>query len=261
MKRAYSAIRSEPHYRGDAFTAGLRAAGYEVVHSAPQRFSPGDVMVCWNRYGYTHTLANQVEAAGGTVLIAENGYIGKDAAGHQLYAIARTGHNGSGTWHVGDGSRWAALGIELKPWRTGGEHILVCGQRGIGSPTMASPQGWHEDVAARLRKVTKRPIRIRLHPGNNAPQIPLEDDLSEAYAVVVWSSSAGVKALVEGIPVFFEAPYWICARAAKKGIAEIDAPQHEFREEFRVGSMEYMAWAQWNLEEIAAGEPFRKLLG
>lgn len=260
MKKAYCVIRDQPHYRSDAFASGLRAAGYDVSTAYPTVPKSGDLFVSWNRYGTNHAIANQIEAAGGAVVIAENGYIGKDAQGHQLYAVASRGHNGSGFWKAGDGSRWAALGIGLKSWRTDGKHILVCGQRGIGAPAMASPHGWHDEVAARLRKITQRPIKIRLHPGNNAPKVPLEEDLAEAYAVVIWSSSAGVKALVDGIPVFYDAPHWICERAGKKGIAEIEAEPSPYRNEFRIGAVENMAWAQWTVAEIATGEPFIRLL-
>jgi hypothetical protein len=258
--RAYCVIRDQPHYRHEAFVAGLQAAGYEVESRNPSNFIAGDVLVTWNRYGYNHQLANHMAQAGGKVLIAENGYIGKDSQGQQLYAIARDGHNGSGKWEIARPPRWPLLGIELKPWREGGNHILVCGQRGIGSPSMASPNGWHDDVAARLKKITKRPVRIRMHPGNNAPQIPLEDDLNGAYAVIIWSSSSGVKALVEGIPVFYEAPHWICSRAAKAGIQGIEDPPDPYRDDTREASVEYMAWAQWTVAEIAAGIPFRLLL-
>lgn len=259
-KKAYCVIRDQPHYRSEAFLAGLRAVGYEIETRTPQSNRAGDVFVCWNRYGYNHQVASHVESAGGTVLVAENGYVGRDENDHQLYAIARHGHNGSGNWEIARPPRWPLLGIEPKPWREGGGHILVCGQRGIGSPSMASPANWHEGVAARLRKITKRPVRIRLHPGNNAPKTPLADDLRDAYAVVIWSSSSGVQALIDGIPVFYEAPHWICARAAKHGIVGIEDPPDPYRDDTRQASLEYMAWAQWTVAEIAAGLPFRLLL-
>jgi hypothetical protein len=261
MKRAYCVIREQPHYRHDAFHAGLKACGFHVLNQQlpPEPPRPGDILVIWNRYSDREVSADKWEKLGGTVLVAENGYLGKDAGGIQYYALARHGHNGSGQWPDGEGSRWQALGIELQPWRRHDSgHILICGQRGIGSRSMASPAGWHEDVARRLRAHTKRPVRIRLHPGNDAPKVPLEQDLEGAFAVLVWSSSSGVKALVQGYPVFYEAPHWICAGGAQKGIANIEAPLHD--DAARLKALQRMAWAQWNIEEIALGEPFRYLL-
>jgi hypothetical protein len=71
---------------------------------------------------------------------------------------------------------------------------------------------------------------------------------------VVWSSSAGVHALLEGIPTFCEAPFWIAKEAAAGG--SIDAPVMPER----APVFERLAWAQWTLQEIENGEPFRRLL-
>jgi len=124
---------------------------------------------------------------------------------------------------------------------------------------MRSPDGWHNDAARRLRAITKRPVRIRPHPGGkpdpNAPT--LEQDMQGAYAVVVWASSSGVKALISGLPVFYEAPHWIASPAARRGIEEIDRPLMD--DAARRSAFESMAWAQWNLAEIASGEPFKAL--
>jgi len=148
----------------------------------------------------------------------------------------------------------------LQPWRADGGHILVCGQRGIGSPTMASPHNWHEQVAAKLRAMTKRQVRVRVHPGNKAAAVPRADELLGAWACVIWSSSSGVQALIAGIPVFYDAPHWICDGAAGR-IAEIETPFARDYDYERLAAMQRMAWAQWSLAEIASGEPFRRLLG
>ncbi|MCR4331298.1 MAG: hypothetical protein NUV34_01120 [Sulfuricaulis sp.] len=260
LKKAWNLTRSDMHYRHDVFSAGLHAAGYEVCSGTPEGASDR-VLLMWNRYGGYHEQATRFERAGGTVIVAENGYLGKDSNGNQLYAMARHGHNGSGQWYVGGPERWDALGIELKPWRTEGKHILVCGQRGIGSPTMASPPNWHETAAARLRKISSRPVKIRTHPGNNAPKIPLADDLRDAWACVIWSSGSGVQALVAGIPVIFDAPNWICEGAAIRGVGHFgDLEKMLEAEDMRPQAMQRMAWAQCSLAEIETGEPFRRLL-
>ena len=75
-------------------------------------------------------------------------------------------------------------------------------------------------------------------------------------AVVVWGSSSAVQALVAGVPVFFEAPHIIVEDACERGIKNIDRPSTRDR----LPAFEALAWAQWSLEEIAAGEPFRHLL-
>lgn len=264
--QAYCLIREAPWYRREAFTSGLRAAGHNVLLRTPERFGPDTLLVIWNRYAHWHDIACRVEQGGGRVLVAENGYVGA-GGGHpkfqvhpagpkpdHYYALAEGWHNGGGRWPSGGAERWERLGVELKPWRSTGEHILICPNRSFGPPSRAMHPDWAARCAERLRKQTKRPIRIRAHPGNNAPKRPIEADLEGAWAVVVWSSSAGVHALIAGVPVFCEAPFWVVKDAAARG--SVDAPEMPEREPH----LARMAWAQWTCEEIATGEPFRRLL-
>lgn len=268
---AYCQIRKEPHYRRDAFIDGLKAADYDVTDRQPTNGRRGDLLVIWNRYAHWNVLAERFERDGGTVLVAENGYIGAGGttpkfdvhpAGpkpHHYYALSIGGHNGSGIWPVGDGSRWKALGIELQPWRAPDRgHILICGQRGIGSPTMASPPNWHNLAAARIGRQTDRPVVIRQHPGNDAPVRPLDEDLEGASACVIWSSGSGVKALIKGIPVFYDAPHWICAPGAVP-LAKADWNHPLMDDGARLTALERMAWAQWTVTELVSGQPFRLL--
>ena len=115
---------------------------------------------------------------------------------------------------------------------------------------------WADDVAARLKKVTKLPVRIRPHPGNDAPKRALAEDLKGAAMVVVWTSSCGVHALVEGIPVVCEAPYWI-GKGAAGAFSELAGglPYRDKR-----ATLHALAWAQWTCAEISTGEPFKVLL-
>ena len=263
MKHAFSAIRDQPHYRHEAFISGLKRVGFHVDARLPDRPPQlGEVLVIWNRYSDREHTADAWEKKGGTVLVAENGYVGADAQGRQYYALAKHGHAGSGTWPVGDGSRWAQLGIDLKPWRAEGAHVVVFGQRGIGSRTMASPPEWHTHAEARLRKITKRAVRVRPHPGKPANDVEVIKDtqaqLAGAHAAVIWSSANGVRALIEGIPVFHDAPRWICESAAVRGIEKVEEPKMD--DAARLGALERMAWAQWTVDEIASGEPFARLL-
>jgi hypothetical protein len=255
---AYNLTRREMHYRHEIFSAGLKAAGYKVESLPPASGKPGDVLLIWNRYGQFHDIAKKFEQGGGTVIVAENGYLGKDALGSQLYALAIGGHNGSGQWNTGGPERFNALGIELKDWRAQGNHVLVCPNRSFGRPDMIMPCDWAADVRRRLAKFTHREIRVRAHPGNDKPKKPLADDLAGAWAVVIWASSAGVQALVQGIPVFRESPYWIAAAADSQNIKMIEDPAMD--DDRRISALQRLAWAQWSLAEIESGAPFDHLL-
>lgn len=258
MSRAFLMIRNDPVYRREAFAAGLRAQGFDVRGAPGNDIKPGDVLVCWNRYQEMHELACRFEAAGASVIVAENGYLGVDRSDRKIYAMADGYHNGRGCWHVGGADRFAAMGITLQPWRTAGKHVLVCPNREFGTPGGIQPGMFAEKTAAHLSTLTRRPIRVRPHPGNGPPKKPLADDLADAWAVVIWSSSAGVDALVAGIPVFCMSPYWICKSASFSNLKQIDAPPVDTID--RAKAFRALAWAQWSVQEIESGEPFRRLL-
>jgi hypothetical protein len=151
------------------------------------------------------------------------------------------------------------LGLQINPWRQSGEHILVCPSRGISQTP--PPRNWVESTIAELRKHTDREIRVRKHPGNwklRAQEIDasLQEDLKDAWACVTWASTAGLKALLAGIPVIYTAPNWIGADAAGNKLWRIEDPLLLDRRPM----FERLAWAQWSLDEIVTGEPFQKLL-
>jgi hypothetical protein len=253
-RRACCLIRQQVHYRRDAFLKGLAAAGYDVRSEIKDPAS-GDVLLIWNRYGHFAREADRFEAGGATVLVVENGYIRvADSEGRQSYAISRGQHHHG--YAAPDLARLAKL--TFAPWREAGDHILVCGQRGIGSLKMASPVGWEETAAYNLRKQTGRKVVVRKHPEARGalPPRPLADDLASAHACVVWSSCAGLGALLAGVPVFYAAPDWI-GRAAAYPLADAD-----IESPFLGARYTALATAlsnQYSIAEITSGQPFRTL--
>lgn len=254
MRVACNLVRDLPHYRREAFDAGLAACGFKVEHGTRAKPDPSHVLLVWNRYGHWEQAARKYEAAGCTVLVAENGWLGADEQGRQRYALAVGQHNGAGAWKVGDYSRIDALGVELKPWRKSGDHILVLPQRGIGPTGVAMPGWWTQDVVKRLSGLTKRPIRVRRHPGKDRP--PLEPDFENCWAAVTWGSGAAVHAIIAGIPVFYEMPNWIGSLGALRGIRNLEDVYLGDRREM----LRQISWAQWSVAEIASGAPFQRLL-
>ncbi|MEO6588953.1 MAG: hypothetical protein ABIP06_06465 [Pyrinomonadaceae bacterium] len=237
--RAVCLIRKEPYYRKQAFEQGLKRVGFDVVPSAAAE-GPEDWLVIWNRQGQNETIADNWERTGGTVIVAENGYLQKVDKTH--YAISVHGHNGSGWFPVGDEDRFSALGFPLQPPKTNVDgHWLICGQRGVGSREMRSPPGWGEALASKFKRAGLR-YKLRQHPGQLPPRVPLLDDLKGALAVAIWSSAAGVRALVEGYEVRHHAPHWIC-----------EGPERE-------AALHRMSHNQWHHDEIATGEPFARII-
>lgn len=260
MRTAYLLIRDAPPYRADAFAQGLQAAGYRVAKGAVDQARAGDVLVTWNLYGDGANWARRLKPRGVPVLVAENGYLGADGEGRQLYALARDGHNGAGWWpyknEKAPAQRWEALGLALQPWQTRKAPVLVCPQRGIGAPPARMPDDWARQALHALERA-RAPARLRPHPGRDAPVVPLADDLRQAAAVAVWSSKAGIEAILAGVPVFHGMPGWIGAAAATEGLPLPGAKPFTGD---RLPMLRRLAWAQWTLAELASGLPFKLLL-
>jgi hypothetical protein len=262
--RAYVLTKRTVSDRLDAMLTGLSACGYEASDREPrQPVRAGDLMVTWNRKPASERTAARFEAAGGTVLVAENGYVGVDKTGRQYYALARGAHNGAGHWQSGGPERWRALGVPVRPWRASGDHVLILPNRGIGQAWSKPPDGWARDTARDLARHTGRQIVIRPHPGHwkrlpEHPDVSLARDLADCWAAVTWCSSAGVKALIAGIPVIAMARHWICKSAAGSDLASIESPKMDTEE--RQAALDRLAYAQWSIAELQMGEAFRVLL-
>lgn len=252
--RAYVAVREAPLYRRDAFCDGLRACGYTLGPEIA-RPQPRDLALVWCRYGETDRVARRYEAAGATVIVAENGYLGRDWGGRSWYALALNQHNGVGRWTIGGPERAALFDADLRPWRAQGGYALVLAQRGIGSPLVAQPPGWHQKAAQALGRMGYRVV-IRGHPGRHQENASLYQQLAGAAFAVTWGSGAAVKALLHGVPIYHGLPRWIGAPAARPFGKALGDPFRGDRGEF----LTRLAWAMWSVEEIGSGYAFRHLL-
>lgn len=254
--RVVCKIRKEPYYRRDAFERGLRVTGF-TLHEKMKPTGPMDWLVIWNRKrGHDEQEAAQWELLGGTVIVAENGYLQRQDK--TCYAISVGQHNGAGTFPVGDEDRFTKLGFPLMPWRSP-EHFsetVVRLQRGIGSALMASPGDWPTRTLQLVQGRTQGPVRVIQHPGNFAPRVAPIEDLKMAKQFITWASSMGVLALTLGIPVAYGAPRWICEEGASH---LLNFPSLRRDYSARDKAMHRMSHGQWHYEEIATGEPFARI--
>lgn len=250
MKTAHIIVRKEPHYRRGALESGFKRLGYTLLHGAQP--AAGNVLVVWGRKPDNEMMCAAYERAGGKVVVMENGYLQR--VDKSMYALSLGQHHKGGP--VGDEDRFSKLGFEPKPWRgTPGGRVVVCQQRGIGSNITASPPAWAEGYAAKLRK-SGQSTYVRPHPGNHPPRVPLTADLVGASCCAVWSSNAGVLALVEGYPVVYNAPHWICEQGGSRGWNNPG-----YGDASRAAALHRMSHGQWHHDEIKTGEPLARLLG
>lgn len=174
-----------------------------------------------------------------------------------------------------DPDRPAKLNLSYQPWREDGRHILIALQRGDSEQWVAQPhvRYWLNQTIETLRRYTDRPIIVRNHPRKNItaahPNIEyhkpshlkntydsfdFESSLKNAWAVVNWNSSAASRAVVAGIPAFV-GPNNFAASVSNLDLKNIESPRLPDRYEWAI---EY-ANSEWLLEEIATGEPIKRL--
>lgn len=237
-------------HKADLLKTGLNSAGYKVV-SENKKPSTEDVLVAWNRKSNNEGRIRFYEEAGAKVLIAENGYIGRDSNGHKLISLAHNHHLGLGKWLIGKEERYKNHNFNIEPWRVAGEDIVLLAQRGIGNSKRLE---WYMELADKIRKKTTRKVRIRKHPGKNPT--PLFPDIDNAHAVVTYSSAAALSALAYGVPVFYLMKGWIGAGACKHGIEDLENPLRAARDL----TFHRIGWAQWTVEEIINGQAIREVM-
>lgn len=189
--------------------------------------------------------------------------------------------------HDPDPGRWLQIrqqiGLDLRPWRTQGNHILMCLQRDGGwSMAGFSVVDWALITAKQIRQQSNRPIRIRAHPGDkkagrycrdilslfarhgiqNAsisdPETSLMRDFKHCWAMVCHNSSPGVAAAIEGIPVFVTDPLRSQAMAvANTDLAMMENPQMPDRQHW-INRVSQFHWSHHDLSSGRAWQHMRK---
>jgi hypothetical protein len=172
-----------------------------------------------------------------------------------------------------DPVRWKKLsenlGISLKPYRSTGNHILLCLQRNGGWSMRGIPvMDWLNQTIYEIRKYSSRHIIVRAHPGDkkvasylkiNHPNTSVSqnkrllDDFKNAWATVVYNSSPSVASAIEGIPIFLTDPhpeYSQSQDVANFDLSKIENPNMPDRQLW----IEKLSMCHWNFHELRSGE-------
>lgn len=179
-----------------------------------------------------------------------------DGTRQQFFRVSRNAlqHSGVGK---SDGARFARLGIEIKPWRQAGEHIVVCPQSTHFMKTVVGYQGdWAEDVMPQIAARSSRAVVFRgWSPDKAALASTLEQDLAGAHVLVTWSSAAAITAVLNGVPAIVMGQ---CAAAPMCGrsLDELEQPPMPDGREEWAG---VLADNQWTLDEFRSGVAWRHL--
>jgi len=177
-----------------------------------------------------------------------------------------------------DGTRAQALGVELKPWRSTGEYILICGQHDKslqwqGQPSMSN---WFLKTYDEIRKHTDRPIIFRPHPRCRLPEIErglkhvyrqdprhllgtyddFDMNFDNIWATVSYSSNPGIHSILEGVAAFVGTSSLAYDAANDIDfIHDIESPLQPDRTQW----LNDYAHTEWTVEEISQGIPLKRL--
>lgn len=190
----------------------------------------------------TAHLWRQAQAEGRDWYYIDNSYFDRGRGTHYRITRNRVQHAGDG---ASDGARLKALGVEIRPPRVGGGHVVVCLQSPQFMRTIAGiePDAWWRQIQPVLQ-ASGLPVRLRGWNGDKRRQMAtLRADLVGAALLVTWSSAAAIEALLAGVPVH-------CApECAAHGVTMDDRPRWAA----------VLADNQWTTDEIADGTAWKAL--
>lgn len=248
----------------DSAYEGLRNLGHDVKRIPYSRNPIDKHIVCW---GYKNKIAGRFMRQRKDCLILELGYIGNRT---QNISVGWNGLNGYAEfpeYPCDNGERFRAHGGVLKPWKEGGDYILILGQvKGDASLKGYDIMPWYIQCARKAAQIYNLPVYFRPHPEakrrggyNEIPGIPnLEGSLAEsiegALFTIAYNSNSCLDSILSGTPCYAGNKGTMAYDLCMKSIEEIIRPERE--------KLVYdIAWKQWTIDELRRGVPFIKALG
>ena len=265
----YGALNSKPIFA--AFSNSLLDCGHTVVYND----NSADANVIWSVLWHGRMARNK------NVWLQKKPTIVLEVGGIQRGTTWKVGLNGiNRDAYFGpdnnDDARHRLLGLSVKPWRTDGEYILICGQhdKSLQWQGMPSMSTWVMNTIDEIRMYTDRPIVFRPHPRCLLPNIEYEfknvtrqnpiklngtyDDFDMQFdcvhATVSWSSNPGIHSVLNGVPAFV-GPSSLAYDVSIKTLANIDNPPVVDRQQW----LNDYAHTEWTVEEISKGIPLKRL--
>jgi hypothetical protein len=264
----YGAKNSVPVF--DAFRKGAVRLGFTVTSHDVD----ADVAVIWSRLWAGRMKSNQViwkrfHDQGKPIMVIEVGSLRRNLTWKiSLHQKGRPDSYGHGI----DISRPARLGLDLVPWRTVGDRIIIACQRTDSHQWQDQPRidDWLTHVIDQLRSHTNRKIVIRSHPRQSLPTryqcsqpkpIPGSYDdfdflqsIQGAHAVINVNSGPGILSVMQGIPVFVQASS-LAAPVGNLDLTDIESPLMPDRSKWFLD----ICHTEWTLPEIESGWPISRL--
>jgi hypothetical protein len=267
--KEYGALNSKPVF--DAFEQSLQQRGHIIYESDMHC----DVAVIWSVLWNGRMIGNKpvwdyYRKTNRPVIVLEVGGIQRGTT----WKVSLNGINRAADYKpVGNSSTRAThLGLSLKPWRSQGEYILICGQhnKSLQWRNMPPVSNWFLNTYDAIRQHTDRTIIFRPHPRcklehverglknvyrqDPCPAKNTYDDFDLSFdniwATVSWSSNPGIHSIIEGVPAIV-GPDSLAYDVAEHNIANIENPKMPDRTQW----LNNYAWTEFTVDEIAQGVP------
>jgi len=262
----------------NAFIESLEKAGEEIQINEDKN---SDIVVIWSvlwqgrMIGYKR-IWDECQLKNKPVVVLEVGGIKRN----ETFKVGINGVNREADFanQPVDDKRWKKLNIELKPWQSTGNTIIICGQHHRSHQWRNNPSMnlWFEQQINEIRKYTNRPILVRPHPRNpigldikkwkNVSYKPPQRDyntiddtdfketLKHTWAVINYSSNPAIIAVFNGIPVFVS-DQSLCYDVGNINISKINNPVMPNRNEWA----NKLAYTEWTTNEIKQGLPWGRI--
>jgi hypothetical protein len=266
----------------DNFAHGARSQGDEVVEFRDNRL-PDQKLDAGFVLGYTlednfrKKIIDQLRLQKTPSVFVDSNILHYGRKEHEWhrYSLGSV-YPDSGTYFFDalDKNKWSLFsawhGVELKPWRTHGNHILILCQRPKGFNMFTDQEVWLDKTIKRIRKSSSRPIMIRMHPGDGTRFKQIEkiqkkygtsvtisehenirDALVDCWCTVGINSTPNVVAAIEGVPGYVEdfAHSW-AADIAFNDLGLVENPPLPDRSEW----IHKIANIHWSNNEVRSGK-------
>mgnify|MGYP000002553324 FL=1 len=278
----YGAQNSQPIF--EAFAKSIIDAGHTVIYNEPYRvgdhYSNYDIAVIWSvlwhgRMVKNKTVWEQNRLHNRPVIVLEVGALNRGT----MWKVGLNGINRDAYFAPKNNNdeRAKMLGLKMQPWTHNEDgHIVICLQHNKSQQwaNMPPQDKWLDKTLSTIRKRTDRTIIIRPHPRcpippfadkykniqvhqpvkNTATYDDYQFDMSDAYAVVSWSSNPAIQAILQGVPAFV-GPSSLAYDVAQHNVKEINNPIRPDRTQW----LNDLAHVEYSTHEIAAGYPLKHL--
>ena len=177
-----------------------------------------------------------------------------------------------------DDSRKRLLGLKVKPWRTKGKYILLCGQHDKSLQWQGMPRmsNWFLNTYDEIRKHTDRPIIFRPHPRCRLEHIErglrhvirqeprhvngtydsFDMGFNDIHCTISYSSNPGIHSIIEGVPAF------VSTHSLAYDVANDIDFLHDIENPLMPDRQQWLndyAHTEYTVDEISQGIPLKRL--